>query len=77
MCLQLGNKWRDLPTNVDNLHQTISSHLNLKEKIECDELIYYCESHKSGILGNPAMFKVNKNSHDKRLVNLYSLLTGL
>ena len=75
-CLQLCKGWGGPATSVEELHQILSSHPDLKEKIVRNELIYYRDTHKSDILDNPAMFKVNKNSHEERLVNLCSLLAG-
>ncbi|CAB4068108.1 unnamed protein product [Lepeophtheirus salmonis] len=33
-------------------------------------------SHESDVLDNPTMFKVNKNLHEERLVNLCTLFAG-
>ena len=54
--------------------QILSSHLDLKENIVRNELIYYDDTHKNIVLNNPAKLKVNKNSQEERLVNFFSLL---
>jgi hypothetical protein len=73
-CLQLCKGWGGPATSVEELHQILRSHPDMKEKIVRNEVIYYRDTHKSDVLYNPSMFKVNNNSHEERLVNLCALL---
>ncbi|CAB4057870.1 unnamed protein product [Lepeophtheirus salmonis] len=67
MCFQLCKGWGGPATSVEELHQIIHSHPDMKKKIVRKELIYYRDTHKFDVLDNPTMFKVNKNLHEERL----------
>ncbi|KAG1663725.1 Equilibrative nucleoside transporter 3 [Nymphon striatum] len=75
-CLQLCKGWGGPAISVEELHQILRSHPDMKEKIARNELICYRDTDKSDVLDNPTMFKVNKNLHEERLVNLCTLLAG-
>ncbi|KAG1653603.1 hypothetical protein GQR58_025471 [Nymphon striatum] len=75
-CLQLCKGWGGLAISVEELHQILRSHPDMKGKIVRNELICYRDTDKSDVLDNPTMFKVNKNLHEERLVNLCTLLAG-
>ena len=44
-------------------------------KIVKTELIFYCTTHKMGMLARPDLFKLNKITHQEHLKNLMILLT--
>ena len=52
----------------------LKPNLNQKEVIVRNELIYFWEWHKSEVLYNPYLFKVNGNTHEERLINLCALV---
>ncbi|CAB4057602.1 unnamed protein product [Lepeophtheirus salmonis] len=60
-CLQLCKGWGGPSTGVDELHHILRSHADMKEKIVRNESIYNGDMHKSDVLDNPTMFKVNQN----------------
>ena len=61
-CLKLCKSWGGSVVSVEELHSILKSRPNQKEVIVRTELIYFRESHKSEVLYNPELFKVNGNT---------------
>ena len=72
--LKLCKSWGGSVVSVEELHSILKSRPNQKEVIVRTELIYFRESHKSEVLYNPELFKVNGNTHEERLTNLCALV---
>ena len=72
--LKLCKSWGGPVVSVEELHSVLKAHPNKKQEIVRTELIYFRESHKSEVLYNPEMFKVNGNTHEERLLNLCALV---
>ena len=68
--LKLCKSWGGPVVSVEELRSILKSHPDRNEVIVCNELIYFRESHKSEVLYNPELFKVNGNTHKERLLNL-------
>ena len=74
--LQLCKSWGGPAISVEELMTILQKFSDNKEKIVRNELVYYRDTHKSEILSNPGLFKVNKVSYDEQLLNLCTLLAG-
>ena len=72
--LKLCKSWGGPVVSVEELHTILNSHPDQNEVIVRNELIYFRESHKSEVLCNPELFKVNGNTHEERLLNLCALI---
>ena len=57
--LKLCKSWGGPVVSVEELHTILNSHPDQNEVIVRNELIYFRESHKSEVLYNPELFKVN------------------
>ena len=68
--LKLCKSWGGPVVSVEELRSILKSHPDRNEVIVRNELIYFRESHKSEVLYNPELFKVNGNTHKERLLNL-------
>ena len=73
-CLQMCKEWKGPAASVDELQSILNLHPQQREKIVRNELIYFRETHKSEVLFNPSLFRVNNISHEDRLLNLCALL---
>ena len=73
--LKLCKSWGGPVVSVEELHSILKSHSDKNEVIVRTEFIYFRESHKSEVLYNPELFKVNGNTHEERLLNLCALVT--
>ena len=72
--LKLCKSWGGPVVSVEELRTILNSHPDKNEVIVRNELIYFRESHKSEVLHNPELFKVNGNTHEERLLNLCALI---
>ena len=63
-----------LVTSIDKLDYILRAHGDLVEKIVRKELSCYRDTHKTEVIYNGDLFKLNKISHEGRLVNLGILL---
>ena len=70
-CLQLCKSWKGPVTSVEEL-----ANPDKVEKIVWMELTYYRDTHKSDIVQQPDLFKINKIVHEEQLLNLCALLSG-
>ena len=59
---------------MEELHNILKNNATIKEKIICIELKYYRDTHKSEVMQNPELFKINNISYEDQLVNLCALL---
>ena len=75
--LKLCKSWGGPVVSVEELRSILKSHPDRNEVIVCNELIYFRESHKSEVLYNPELFKVNGNTHEERLLNLCALVAEM
>ena len=73
-CLKLCKSWGGPVVSVEGLHSIFKSHRDKNEVIVRTELIYFRESHKSEVLYNSELLKVNGNTLEKRLLNLYAFV---
>ena len=72
--LKMCKSWGGPVVSVEELHTILKSHPNQNEIIFCTEIIYFRESHKSEVLYNLDLFKVNGNTHEERILNLCALV---
>ena len=72
--LKLCKSWGEPVLSVEELCSIFKSHSDQNEVFVRSELIYFRESHKSEVLYNPELFKVNGNTHEERLLNLCALV---
>ena len=68
--------WRGPCVSSEELMSVLKDHSELQEKIVMTELAYYRDTHKSDVTANPELFKLNKITHEERLMNLCALLDG-
>ena len=71
--LQSCKSWGGPATTPNELHDVLSRHSDLSEKIVRTELSYYCKTHEYERRANPDMFKI-MIPHEQRLENLFFLL---
>ena len=72
--LKLCKSWGGPAVSVEELHSILKAHPNQKKVIVRNELIYFRELHKSEVLYNPDLFKVNSYTHEEILLNLCALM---
>ena len=72
--LQTCKFWDRLVTNIDELNDILGSRRDLTEKIGCTKFSYYRDTHKTEVIYNGDLFKLNKISQEDRMVNLGILL---
>ena len=63
-----------LVTSIDELNDILGGRGDLTEKIVCTEFSYYRDTHKTEVIYNGDLFKLNKISQEDRMVNLGILL---
>ena len=63
-----------LVTSIDELNDILGGRGDLTEKIVCTEFWYYRDTHKTEVIYNGDLFKLNKISQEDRMVNLGILL---
>ena len=63
-----------LVTSIDELNDILGGRGDLTEKIVCTEFSYYRDTHKTEVIYNGDVFKLNKISQEDRMVNLGILL---
>ena len=63
-CLQLCKSWRGPAISVDELNDILKANSDNVEKIFRTEFSYYRDTHRSEILQNPDLFKINKISYN-------------
>jgi len=71
--LQSCKSWGGPATTPNELHDVLSRHSDLSEKIVRTELSYYCKTHEYERRANLDMFKI-VIPHEQRLENLFFLL---
>ena len=74
--LQLCKGWGGPAISVEELMAILKKYSDKKEKIVKTELCYYRDTHKSQIISNPDLFRINKVTYDEQLLNLCTLLAG-
>ena len=67
--LQTCKFWGGTVTNTDEQEDILRGHGDLTEKIVRTELSYYRDTHKTEVIYNGNLFKLNKISHEDRLVD--------
>ena len=72
--LQTCKFWGRLVTSIDELNDILGGCGDLTEKIVCTEFSYYRDTHKTEVIYNGDLFKLNKISQEDRMVNLGILL---
>ena len=72
--LQTRKFWGRLVTSIDELNDILGGCGDLTEKIVCTEFSYYRDTHKTEVIYNGDLFKLNKISQEDRMVNLGILL---
>ena len=72
--LQTCKFWGRLVTSIDELNDILGGRGDLTEKIVCTEFSYYRDTHKTEVIYNGDLFKLNKISQEDRMVNLGILL---
>ena len=72
--LQTCKYWGRLVTSIDELNDILGGRGDLTEKIVCTEFSYYRDTHKTEVIYNGDLFKLNKISQEDRMVNLGILL---
>ena len=72
--LQTCKSWGTPVTSINKLDDILRAHGDLPEKIVRTELSYYRDKHKTEVIYNGDLFKLNKISYEDRLVNLGILL---
>ena len=75
-CLQLCKGWGGPAVSVEELNSILKKNSDRVEKIVRTELSYYRDTHRSEIVSNPELFKLNKISYDQQLLNLCTLIAG-
>ena len=75
-CLQACKSWGGPVTSVEELNDILKKNSDNMERIVRTELSYYRDTHKSEIISNPDLFKLNKIAYDQQLLNLCTLLAG-
>ena len=72
--LQTCKFWGRLVTSIDELNDILGGRGDLTEKTVCTEFSYYRDTHKTEVIYNGDLFKLNKISQEDRMVNLGILL---
>ena len=72
--LQLCKSWKGPATSIQEIESILQSNTDNAEKIVRTELSYYRDTHKTDIANHPELYKINKVSHEERLMNLCALL---
>ena len=73
--LQQCKSWGGPVTTIEELLQITQSKPDKIEQIVRTELSYYRDTHKSDVIANAHLFKLNKVTHEGRLANLSILLS--
>ena len=73
--LQQCKSWRGPVTTIEERIQIIQNKPDKIEQIVRVELSYYRDTHKSDVIANAHLFKLNKVTHEERLANLSILLS--
>ena len=60
--------------SADELKEILEKRHEIQEQIVWAELAYYHDTHKSDVMSNPGLFKLNKVTHEERLTNMCILL---
>ena len=74
--LQSCKQWSGPATSVTELEQILQSHPDIQERIVRVELACYRDTHKSEVIYNTDLCKINKVTHEERLTNFCVLLQG-
>ena len=73
--LQQCKSWGGPVTTIEELLQITQSKPDKIEQIVRTEFSYYRDTHKSDVIANAHLFKLNKVTHEERLANLSILLS--
>lgn len=73
--LQQCKTWGGPAVSVEELNEILQKHGDIAEKVVRTEVSYYRDTHKAEILYQPHLFKVNRITHEERLINLCVLLS--
>lgn len=75
-CLQMCKEWGGPAISVEELNEILRKNSDKVEQIVRIELSYYRDTHRSEIVSNPDLFKLNKVGYNQQLLNLCTLLAG-
>ena len=72
--LQQCKTWGEPAANMEELNEISQKHSEITEKVVRTEVSYYRDTHKTEISYQPHLFKVNRITHEERLINFCVLL---
>ena len=68
--------WGGPSTNIEELEEILSERPNMQEIIVRTELSYYRQCHRSDIINQKELYKLNGISHVEHMENLFIILGG-
>ena len=72
--LQQCKTWGGPAASVEELNEILQKHSEIAEKVVRTKVSYYRDTHKTEISYQPHLFKVNRITHEERLINFCVLL---
>ena len=72
--LQQCKTWGEPAANMEELNEISQKHSEIAEKVVRTEVSYYRDTHKTEISYQLHLFKVNRITHEERLINFCVLL---
>ena len=74
--LQSCKNWGGPVVSSEELKDILEARPQIQEQIVRTELAYYRDTHRADVIANPDLFKLNKVTHEERLINICVLLNG-
>ena len=72
--LQQWKNWGAPAASMEELNEILQKHSEIAERVVRTEVSYYRDTHKTEISYQPHFFKVNRITHEERLINFCVLL---